>query len=69
MEREPESTPSRQVLVDIMEMLWHSQHDRHGGQTNAPGDVSQEEAAVAASLAVTLVHWFEAELVKCREII
>ena len=45
-------------------MLWHGQHDRHGGQPSAPGDVSMEEATVAVSLAVTLVNLFSAGLVE-----
>lgn len=54
------------VLVSNMRMLWHGQHDRHGGQPDqpsAPGNVSAEEAAVAVGLAVTLVSWFDAGLV------
>jgi hypothetical protein len=46
-----------------MRMLWHGQHDRHGGQPSAPGDVSVEEATVAVSLAVTLVNLFSSALI------
>lgn len=63
MEREHDNAPSRQVLVDMMRMLWHGQHDRHGGQPSEPGNVTHDEATVAVSLAVTLVHWFHAGLV------
>jgi hypothetical protein len=55
--------PPTDVLVGIMRMLWHGQHDRHGGQPSAPGNVSAEEASVAVGLAVTLVSWFDAGLV------
>lgn len=64
MDREHVSAPSGEVLVGMMRMLWHGQHDRHGGQPSAPGNVSMEEATVAVSLAVALVHWFDAGLVQ-----
>lgn len=63
MEREHNRAPSREVLIAMMRMLWHGQHDRHGGQPSAPGDVSVEEATVAVSLAVTLVNLFSSALV------
>jgi hypothetical protein len=62
MNREHEGAPSREVLVGIIRLLWHGQHDRHGGQPSASGDASFEEASVAVSLAVTLVQWFGAGL-------
>lgn len=63
MEREDDRAPSRDVIIGMMRMLWHGQHDRHGGQPSAPGDVSIQEATVAVSLAVTLVNLFEAGMV------
>jgi hypothetical protein len=60
MTREHERAPSRDVLIAMIRLLWHGQHDRHGGQPSAPGDVSVSEATVAVSIAVTLVNWFEA---------
>ena len=63
MEREHDRAPSREVLIGMMRLLWHGQHDRHGGQPSAPGDVSIEEATVAVSLAVTLVNVLHAGLV------
>ncbi|MEU5904627.1 hypothetical protein ABZ780_09640 [Micromonospora sp. NPDC047467] len=63
MEREHDSAPSSQVLISLMRMLWHGQHDRHGGQPSAPGNVSIDEAQVAVSVAVPLVQWFCAELI------
>ncbi|GAB3875390.1 hypothetical protein [Terrabacter terrigena] len=63
MNREHDKAPSRDVLVGMLRLLWHGQHDRHGGQPSAPGDVSIEEATVAVSMAVTLVNWFESGLV------
>ena len=64
MDREHANARSREVLVAMMRMLWHGQHDRHGGQPSAPGNVSEEEATVAVSLAVTLVQWFDASLIR-----
>jgi hypothetical protein len=58
MDREHANAPTGEVLVGMMRMLWHGQHDRHGGQPSAPGNVSLDEASVAVSLAVTLVNWF-----------
>jgi hypothetical protein len=62
MEREHDKAPSTEVLAGMMRLLWHGQHDRHGGQPSAPGDVSVEEATVAVSLAVTLVNLFSSAL-------
>lgn len=64
MDREHDAAPSGQVLVQMARLLWHGQHDRHGGQPSSPGNVSIEEAAVAVSLVVTLVGWFSAGLVR-----
>ncbi|RYB95119.1 hypothetical protein EUA93_12655 [Nocardioides oleivorans] len=63
MDREHDNAPSRDVVVAMARMLWHGQHDRHGGQPSAPGNVSEAEARVAVSLAVALVDWFSAGLV------
>jgi hypothetical protein len=63
MDREHDDAPSSAVLAGMMRLLWHGQHDRHGGQPSAPGNVSIEEATVAVSLAVALVTWFDACLV------
>ena len=63
MERDHPNATSGDVLISMMRMLWHGQHDRHGGQPSAPGDVSIEEAGVAVGIAVTLVSWFDAGLV------
>lgn len=62
MDREHPNAPSGDVLRGMMRMLWHGQHDRHGGQPPAPGNVSMDEATVAVGLAVTLVQWFDAGL-------
>lgn len=63
MGREHEAAPSGKVLGIVLRLLWHGQHDRHGGQPSAPGDVSIAEATVAVSLAVTLVNVFSDGLV------
>lgn len=67
MEREHERATSREVLIGMTRMLWHGQHDRHGGQPSAPGDVSVKEATVAVSLATTLVNLFSSALVERAE--
>lgn len=64
MLREHANAPTREVIVAMMRLLWHGQHDRHGGQPSAPGDVSQDEAVVAVSIATPIVHWFSAGLVQ-----
>lgn len=62
--REHQDVPTRDVLIGMMRALWHGQHDRHGGQPSAPGDVSMGEATVAVGLATTLVQLFDAGLVR-----
>ena len=62
MEREHDNASSSEVLVGMMRMIWHGQHDRHGGQPAAPGNVSIEEATVAVSIAATIVQWFDTGL-------
>ncbi|RMI09285.1 hypothetical protein EBM89_10995 [Cellulomonas triticagri] len=64
MEREHDKAASDQVLIGMARMLWHGQHDRHGGQPSAPGAVSVDEARVALGVAVALVDWFSAGLVR-----
>lgn len=64
MTQDPTQAPSGDVLLGMMRLLWHGQHDRHGGQVSGakPAPVTKEEAAVAVGLAVTLVHWFHSDL-------
>lgn len=57
LKREHPQAPSGEVLLGMMQMLWTGQHDRHGGNSELP-PLTHEEAMVAVSLAVTLVHWF-----------
>lgn len=66
MDREHSKAPTAEVVLGMMRLLWHGQHDRHGGQPSAPGNVSYEEANVAILMAVTLVGWFDAGLVARR---
>lgn len=63
MSREASRAPSGDVLLGMMRMLWHGQHDRHGGQPSAPGNVSEQEAIVAVGLATTLVQWFDSGVI------
>ena len=62
MDREDPKALTGDVLVGMMRVLWHGQHDRHGGQPSAPGNVSIDEARIAVSFAVILVQWFDANL-------
>lgn len=64
MNREQDDVQSSEVVLNLMRLLWHGQHDRHGGQPSAPGDVTYEEAQVAVSLAVNIVQLFSAGLVR-----
>jgi hypothetical protein len=61
--REHDDAKSGDVLLSMMRLLWSGQHDRHGGQPSAPGDVTFEEAQVAVTLAVSIVQLFSAGLV------
>lgn len=61
--RENDRAPSGSVVVSMLRLLWHGQHDRHGGQQVENRAVSREEAIVAIGLATTLIHWFSAGLV------
>jgi hypothetical protein len=63
MQSEDNFALSSDVILSMMKLLWHGQHDRHGGQPSAPGNVSFEEVVVAVGLATTLVHWFDAGVV------
>lgn len=51
-----------ETLVAMLETLWQGQirHANHGG---AVSRVTQREAEAAVSLALTIVHWFTADLV------
>jgi len=62
MDRESSKALSGEVVVALMRLIWHGQHDRHGGQPSAPGNVSLEEAKVAVSAAVTLINIFHENL-------
>lgn len=55
------STPVEKLL-SMMELLWHSQTDRHGRGDYQ--DVSEAEAQAAVLLASTLVGWFSQEYVQ-----
>jgi hypothetical protein len=66
MLREHDDVNSGDAVLNMMRLLWNGQHDRHGGQPSAPGDVTFEEAQVAVSLAVNIVQLFSAGLVQRR---
>lgn len=63
MKREHSKAPTQDVLIGMIRLLWHGQHDRHGGQPSGPGDVTFEEASVAVHLATTLVQWFHSGVI------
>ncbi|MCY1214757.1 hypothetical protein D9M72_265840 [compost metagenome] len=64
--REHYDVNSGEAVLNMMRLLWNGQHDRHGGQPSAPGDVTFEEAQVVVSLAVNIVQLFSAGLVQRR---
>ncbi|MGP6173647.1 hypothetical protein [Corynebacterium sp. A21] len=64
MTREDTRSPSKDVVLGMIRVLWSGQHDRHAGQPSTPGNVDAQEAAVAVSLATSLVQLFDAGLVK-----
>jgi hypothetical protein len=43
-------------LIAMIELLWHGQTSRHGGQIPTRDEI-REEADMAVQLATTLVHW------------
>lgn len=49
-------------LVSVMQLLWHSQSDRHGHEDYK--DVTLEEAKAAVLLASTLVGWFSQDALR-----
>jgi hypothetical protein len=51
------------TLLSMLRTLWHNQ-ERHAQSDGTIRDVGREEAEAAVVLAVTLVHWFSAGLVK-----
>jgi len=55
--RQHSDSPTHDVLLGMMRMLWVGQHDRHGGDPSAP-PVSQDEAETAVMVAATLVELF-----------
>ena len=67
LHREQSNALSSDILLGMMRLLWNGQHDRHGGQPSAPGDVSFEEAQVGVSLAVNIVQLFAAGTVQRRQ--
>lgn len=60
----PADGESGKTIIEMMKIVWVGQHDRHGGQPSAPGDVSLQEATVAVSMAVTLVNLFHSGVIQ-----
>ncbi|MFW7413468.1 hypothetical protein [Demequina sp. SO4-18] len=61
--REHDKAPTEALVIAQMRALWHGQHDRHGGQPSAPGNVTIDEARVAVALATALVAMFSDGLI------
>lgn len=57
-----ERQESADTLLAMLKTLWHNQ-ERHANNDGTITGVQREEAEVAVSLAVTLVHWFTSGLV------
>ena len=55
-----QGTDGAATVIAMLDMLWKSQHDRHGTpDENAPLRVSIEEAQAALHMAITVVQWFQ----------
>ncbi|WP_163544335.1 hypothetical protein [Occultella kanbiaonis] len=65
--REDSAAPSSETVLRMCQGLWKGHHDRHGGDPNAPAQVSQAEAEAALFLAVPLVQWFTSGAVVRRQ--
>jgi hypothetical protein len=52
-----------QTLISMLQLLWKNQ-ERHARNDGTIADVSPAEAEAAVNLAVTIVHWFSANLAK-----
>lgn len=62
--KEPNKTTTGDVVIGMLETLWKGHSDRHGGDTDySSTPVTEEAAAVALGLSVTLIQWFAGELV------
>jgi hypothetical protein len=60
--------PARIIpLLGMLRLLWHGQTDRHGGE-EPTRPVTDEAAAAAVYLAVTLVRWFQTDVVRRRTV-
>ncbi|SRR6266568_6019698 len=55
------------AVIDLMEVVWKSHHDRHGTPDEmAPISVSQAEAEAAVHAALLLVHWFRTNVIHSK---
>lgn len=62
--KEPDKMMTGDVVIGMLETLWKGHSDRHGGDTDySSTPVTEEAAAVALGLSVTLIQWFAGELV------
>lgn len=54
----------RDALLEMMQAVWHGQHNRHGTPDEGrPASVTSQEAEAALHTALTLVHLFTSGLV------
>lgn len=67
MYQEDKRGTSKDTILKMMRLLWHGQHDRHGGVPTDPGDVNEQEAIVAVGIATTLVQWFDSGVIARRD--
>jgi hypothetical protein len=63
--REDDRSPTAEVVLGMLRTLWRGHRDRHGSRDYS--HVTLDEARTAVDLAVPLVDWFDADLVKRRE--
>lgn len=66
LSRESADAPTAQTILRLCQALWKGHHDRHGGGNHHLPEVTQDEAEVATTIAVTLVQWFSSGMVARR---
>lgn len=62
--RKPKDFDSAQLLLNLLQTLWHGHRDRHGSVDYS--DVTHAEARSAVTLAATLVDWFASAAIARR---
>jgi hypothetical protein len=62
--RENPTGIAMETIVSMMKTLWTGQADRHGGNPDPSLTITQDAAEVAVTLAVALVQFFTASLIR-----